>query len=120
MTTGEEWKMGKNFQTIHNRLGNGKIKTVRKWSDIQKENKVKIYSNKTVAYSISPLAFIDTNFALIGLGILAVASLENFLGNKGNVFLAEKIGSLAGIVLPIGAIYFVFKFLTTNALMWWL
>lgn len=99
------------------------IQTVRKWSDIKdniekSDNKRKV--NLMPVYSISPLAFVDLNFVMIGLGILAVASLENYLGSGGNGFLAEKIGGLVKVCLPIAALYFVIKLLTSNAMLWWL
>lgn len=94
-------------------FNNQKIVTVIKYSDVKRMDEMKLYS-------IGVTALIDPTFTTFAIGIFAVACLENYLGTKGNVFLAELINSIFKITLGIGGIIAAYHFLTANAIVGWL
>lgn len=64
----------------------------------------------TTLYSLSPLAFIDINFLLIGSGIVLIAVIEKALADSGMVTAAAIISGIFHIGFPIaalGSIYYV-------------
>lgn len=66
--------------------------------------------NPLLVYSISPLAFMDLNFILIGSGVVLVAVIEKALADAGMLTIASVMAGIFRIgfsLAALGSIYYV-------------